>query len=299
MNIKKELLFIKHRLVAEIKCPKPKLYVNPIFKKICKKSLVISTCIRNENDYLVEWLDHHLKLGIKLIVVYDNAFTDEDADKTKNLISDYIKNNYVIYVRWPDLSGLRIGTVNIPKVDKINIAEIAHFHFRRYLSKHIGSRYFLKLDTDEFIYKLDGSTIEESDLNYGITRIVGYNFGSSGLIKFTKEKVLTKFINRSIEANHYKAINSLDTTKWIYDAHEDRLRLRYKIYKFLFNRKLDEENNHKFMLNHYRLKSKEEFLKRRVFIPKGYTSGDYQENSFDQLDRTMNDVRDTRILDLY
>ena len=33
-----------------------------------------------------------VKLGIKLVVIYDNAFSDEDAEKTKSLLSNYIKN---------------------------------------------------------------------------------------------------------------------------------------------------------------------------------------------------------------
>lgn len=52
---------------------------------------VVCSCARNENDYIVEWVNHYLNLGFDKIFICDN----NDDESLGNVLSEYINNGTV------------------------------------------------------------------------------------------------------------------------------------------------------------------------------------------------------------
>lgn len=259
------------------------------FKKT--KKLAFVCIVRNEDQYLLEWLNFHYLQGVDCVVLYDNAIDDQKAAITKKLLQQYISKKILIYIRWPDIPSLRVGTEKNSSRKKFNIQELAYFHFHRYYSKYFD--YYAKVDIDEFIYNKDGSLISNDLIFNGVCTIWGYNFGSSGAITNELKPVSERFKYRSSTLSHAKTINkSSDVYEW-FNAHTAFL---YP-WKLVFNRSFDERplHNGKLRLNHYRIKSKEEFMQRKVLNISGFTAGDYSEKEFYELDEAMNIVYDDAI----
>lgn len=62
------------------------------------KEIVVSCPIKEDNEYLKEFVDHYLKLGFDRIYLYDN--NDDENIKPYNLLLPYIKRNKVEIIDW-------------------------------------------------------------------------------------------------------------------------------------------------------------------------------------------------------
>jgi hypothetical protein len=77
----------------------------PIFEN----KLIMSAMVYNEDNYIVQWIEYYLLLGISHFVIYDNALSIEKTSyKSIEITSDlptlldkYIKNNIVTLIEWP------------------------------------------------------------------------------------------------------------------------------------------------------------------------------------------------------
>jgi hypothetical protein len=69
-------------------------YVNkyPIFKD----EIIFSTIVKNEDDYIRQWIDFHLSIGISKFIIYDNSNENTLAE----VLNEYIKNKIVILIKW-------------------------------------------------------------------------------------------------------------------------------------------------------------------------------------------------------
>lgn len=72
-----------------------------------KDKYLVLTCAKNENDYIIEWVEHYLNLGFDKIIIADN--NDLGDESLFLLLQDYINKNQVQV--W-DCRG--IGAVQIP-----------------------------------------------------------------------------------------------------------------------------------------------------------------------------------------
>jgi hypothetical protein len=54
-------------------------------------SLTLVTIARNEAEYIVEWIEYRLYLGVEKIYIYDN----ESSDHLKEVIASYIDEGLV------------------------------------------------------------------------------------------------------------------------------------------------------------------------------------------------------------
>lgn len=72
--------------------------------------IIISTCVKNEDDYLVQWITYYMKLGVTRFILYDNSANktnthhEEPARKTsdlRNLLKKYIADEIVYVIDWP------------------------------------------------------------------------------------------------------------------------------------------------------------------------------------------------------
>ena len=64
-----------------------KTYINkyPNFSN----EIIFSTIVKDEDDYIKQWIDFHYNLGITRFIIYDN--TDADNYNLGNILNNYIK----------------------------------------------------------------------------------------------------------------------------------------------------------------------------------------------------------------
>lgn len=58
--------------------------------------IIMSTIVKDEDDYIKQWIKYHLKLKITRFIIYDNS----DNDNLLYLLNEYIINNIVILIKW-------------------------------------------------------------------------------------------------------------------------------------------------------------------------------------------------------
>ena len=261
-----------------------------------KHEVAIAAIMKNEGNYVKEWLDYHLAAGVTKFYIYDN----ESTDNLPEILRPYIESGFVNYHR---LGGQLAQ--NPAYMDAVS----------RY---RFECRYMAIIDGDEFILPVgdDAKSIPETvaelfarhkpmpalTMNWRI-------FGSSGQAKADLQHgVLERFVNRGQDdfndakdadgGNfHIKSIVNPRCADFFPNPH-------YGIYYSDLPAK-DEQGNLVFgafnkhnpaqyiRLNHYITKSREEYEIRRSFgcadnfniIP---------ASTFDKFD--ANDVHDTDIL---
>ena len=90
--------------------------------------LAIVCIVKNEADYLEEWLCFHFALGVDHVFLYDNGSTDG----TFELLEPYANHGLVTIVNWP-LPGGQLGAYNHalrffgPSVDWLAFVDVDEF----------------------------------------------------------------------------------------------------------------------------------------------------------------------------
>lgn len=59
-----------------------------------RNEIIMSTLVKDEDDYIKQWIDYHSKLGVDRFVIYDNS----DKNTLNNILSEY--NNKVVLIKW-------------------------------------------------------------------------------------------------------------------------------------------------------------------------------------------------------
>jgi len=73
-----------------------------------KNEIIFSTMVKNEDNYIKQWIDFHVGIGISRFIIYDNMESNDgksycSIEKTSNLsllLSDYIKKDIVYLIKW-------------------------------------------------------------------------------------------------------------------------------------------------------------------------------------------------------
>ena len=94
--------------------------------------IIMSTLVKNEDNYLKQWIDYYLRLGVSRFVIYDNANTM----KLDTILSEYIEKGIVIIIKW---SYNYIG-------EQAQVTQQNHSIYAFQKSKYIGL-----LDIDEYL----------------------------------------------------------------------------------------------------------------------------------------------------
>lgn len=100
--------------------------------------IIIFLVIRNESEYIIEWLQYHFALGVDLVIVLD----DDSNDDTYETLKPFIELNLVHYFK----DGLKSPLCSIPRTKYYNM----------YREKYHNS-IMIYIDIDEFIYVKDNS----------------------------------------------------------------------------------------------------------------------------------------------
>lgn len=170
--------------------------------EIINKPCCICTIAKNEEEYLEEWIEHHLKIGFDVIYFYDN--NDLKNNSQYNILKKYIDKGVVIY---NDVRG------------KIKYQVPAYNDFYNKYGNNIY--YAAMIDIDEFIVFNPNQHIQDiktllRKTNKNYYHLSWKMFGDNDLVYKDKRPVMERFTtplpdNKCIQYNfpenrHVKSI---------------------------------------------------------------------------------------------
>ncbi|XOV93984.1 MAG: glycosyltransferase family 92 protein [Bacteroidota bacterium] len=254
-----------------------------------KYFLALATNFKNENDYLKEWLDYHLNVGVDHFYLYN-----QDGSKlTDDILEPYIEAGKVTSHLWTQWDGTRYdGPTKFYQRNK------NHMGFAHAAANYRSQvQWLMKIDVDEFLFPLK----EESSLKAWLAgvdkskfkgiRIPRINFGNNGHETKPKEPVLESYTKREESYSDHKDLANgdfLSNNRFCYSAHW----WHYKLFKS--GKILKDHHDIGWRINHYYIKSLEEYLSRQN-VSRGRPTG---EKGFEEKNRRCNSVEDTSMIKL-
>lgn len=238
----------------------------------------IACIIKNEGPYLKEWIEYHKLIGVEHFYVYDN----ESTDTTKEILKPYIDSGMVTYIYYPGR-------------DKQDAAYLDAC--RKYGDE---TKWMVVIDLDEFIVLHKTRNLREFMAEFSEVSQVSLHwviYGSSGFEKKPDGLVLENFKGHARFADftpksifnpravadtwpHYMWVCG----KWVNENHQE------------FGG-FSENSIQKAQVNHYVIKSWEEFYNRKVARGRANGSSSYGNDLreyFNKYDK--NDVYDELML---
>ena len=138
------------------------------------KNYLSATCIiKNEAEYMPEWLEYHLLVGFEKFYVYDN----ESTDNIKQILRPYIDSGIVEYTYWP-------GTA----------MQMPAYH--DCVEKHKNDTFWLAvIDIDEFIVADSGNIAKSLSTfeKYAAVVLQWLVYGDNNIIKKEPGLVMERF----------------------------------------------------------------------------------------------------------
>jgi hypothetical protein len=201
---------------------------------------IISANVRDDNDYLQEWIDYHLSIGFDKIIIYDH------------LSKDPVKSVY----------GPKV-TIYWLERESLFIPEFIH----NYTLKHHPSFWLAHFDVDEFIVLLEHQKINDLLRNYedhGALGIPWSMFGSSGHISKPKGLVKDSYLYRRPDEKMWiKSIINTQFCKRIDDPHHG-IYTRSSVNEVYepFEGPITDSPRKLIKLNHYFTRSLEEYERK-------------------------------------
>ncbi len=228
-----------------------------------KYFLTLTATMKNEADYVCEWLEYYLLMGVEHFYLYDNESTDDIEEKLK----PYIEQGLVTYINYPGVSK------------QLEIYNHAVENFR------LETKWMIIADLDEFILfkkKSFKDLLNEND-NYNQLVTRWYIFGNSGHIQKPEGLVIENYLNRADDVGDRKSIVKPLRTYVINSPHRSS-----SIPKTLY---LDIED---VQCNHYFGKSEEEYRKKKSARADNYGIVKYNMDCYNS--HNKNDVYDDSML---
>lgn len=215
--------------------------------------LSICAIAKNEGPYFEEWIEWHHKLGVEKFYIYDN----ESTDNTQEILAPYITSGMVDYTFWPGVKQ------QLPAYDDC-------------LEKHrLDTRWMAMIDLDEFIVPVQDKQIPEFLSRFEYAPVVEVNwliYGSGGA-KIKEEGGVMERFNQHSEPEHIlnRHVKSIVNPRRVFsfigchevarisgkavDSHGQPIRKNFR----------DREPQQDIIrINHYAVKSYEEFIQKRA-----------------------------------
>jgi len=224
------------------------------------KQFALVAIVKNEARYLLEWLAFYDCIGVKHFVIFDNESTDD----TRKILDRYAELVDIEIIHWPTSKGAS------PQISAYN------YFLENYRTTFEFAAFF---DSDEFLIPLNG--VDFVDFLNSIPNSVGgiaFNqrvFGSSGELKYKTDLVLKRFRQCSEsqydENKYYKSMYRLRNIEIITNVHGSALTDGDFWFADFAPLVQDvarpgaslEVRSSDFQLNHYILKSFEEFRSKQ------------------------------------
>ena len=250
--------------IIEFDINEAKKNINDSTKHLPKYKLSIMAIFKNEEEYLEEWLNHHINQGISHFYLYSN---DPNMNKYQYL-NKY--TDYITLIEWVNKVNNGPNTIQRQAYEDC---------VKNYNEE---TEYLMMLDIDEFIISVIPRTKVIDIINTNIDnkntkaiKVQRYNFGSNGNKHKPYGTVMDNYKKHEKICSSYKTIANLsyvDLSKKFYGVHDfpfldrdgiiynDYLSYRYNGYPSgCFE---DKRNEIPLVINHYFTKSYDEYLQR-------------------------------------
>lgn len=253
---------------------------------------------KNENNYIREWVEHHLKLNFDIIYLLDN--NDIDGEHFEEVIGDYIDSKKVIIINKRGIRNAQISSYDefykgiAKQYDWVGFWDIDEFLFLeedKDIQSFINQKRFLECNTIVINWKYydDNDLICVENNNYSVLE----RFKNPGKIsgnesEYGKRLVKTNIVGLTINSSHgpivdpdFGEVNENATVpntvlKTLNAAGEP---IEYNSCKI-------DKPTHKFAhLRHYRFKTIEEYITNKM--KRGYPT------------LYLNEGRDMNIFDFF
>lgn len=215
--------------------------------------LAVCAIAKNEGPYFREWIEWHLGMGVEKFYIYDN----ESEDNTREVLNPYIESGVVEYNYFPG--------------KKMQLAA-----YDDCLERHrFDTRWIAILDLDEYVVPIKDNSIPcflKRFENASVVEINWLVYGSSGARKKMPGGVMERFKCHSLPDHilnrHVKSIVNPRRVFSVIGCHEVA-RIYGKAYdshgnviKHNFHDRTPQQDV--IRINHYAIKSYEEFLGKRA-----------------------------------
>lgn len=248
--------------------------------------LTICSIVKDENEYLEEWIRYHLKIGVTQIYLYDNG----SKMPVKHLIKKLKLTRHVTVINFPGATKQLQAYKNCIK---------------RY---SYSAKWIAFIDADEFLVPKSTlgnmPAILEAFEPYGALGINWQLFGSSGHKIRTGKPVLDNFIRKAeigFHINkHVKCIVQPKKVRSVLNPHEFVYIDNYECVNENFvtvSNGFSDPSINKVQLNHYYCKSYEEFEAK---IERGFSDrlSTRTISMFHHHDEGANELADTTALEI-
>ena len=225
-------------------------------------SFAIAGIAKNESRYLAEWIAYHVIRGARWVRLYDN----ESTDNSLALIKELSKRFPVDVIEWPVMQN-----------DFNSTQKLAYEHAASHFSGKVDFVAFI--DVDEFIATDESAPISEImdsfDSDVGAVACQQVLFGSSGHTIDNGDLVISRF-TKSARPDHpgclwFKTIVRPELFESMETVHSVNTRANYVLVNGLsLERAIDNPRMsthiclHPMRINHYTLKSTEEFRNKQI-----------------------------------
>lgn len=254
-------------------------------KRKFPQTLSVIAMAKNEGAYFREWLEYHRLIGVEKFYIYDN----ESDDGTKQILAPYIKKGIVEYIPWH-------GT-------KQQIA----IYTDAILRTENKTKWLAVIDLDEFMVPLGTDTlkpfIKSIPSHANQVYLLWENFGSNGHKKKPAGLVIESYTKTGYVAERGKvlvnprAVCGVSNPHWFYLARGATVDENFRPFTaFDWGGKITVKPSRHFpkskiRINHYWLKSFEEFASKRTRGRANGKPGDvskYSAAAFDRKDINLN-----------
>jgi len=248
--------------------------------------LSVAAIVKNETPYIAEWIEYHLLVGVQKFFIYDN----ESTDNLKEYLEPYIKNGIVEYNYF---SGKR--------------QQIAAYNdaIQRY---KYSSFWLAFIDIDEFLVSVNNESIPDFLRNFEDIPGIEINqvlYGSSGYKKKNEGLVIERFKDHSLYDHPVnRGVKSIVNPRYVFYMETAHIASYFNGERSVNTQKIKNTEgslnrpalHNKMRINHYGVKSLEEFT-YRIDLGRVSSPGKLPIEEFFNRDR--NEIKNDIIMDKY
>jgi hypothetical protein len=243
-----------------------------------KWDFAVVTIFRDEAPYLKEWIEFHKLVGAQHFYLYNNLSSDDYL----TVLEPYIKKGEVELFECPYVHN---------NADEFNAIATRAFEDAHQRAKG-KVKWLAMLDSDEFLYVVDGRKIQDYLEPLMKTKIGGvlvhwYMFGTSNVPFVPKDKLMIEMLTLTGGKHElYKTIYRPEKVKRVVNQHYCEYKSGYKHHENIQDKFGD------IRINHYW--ARDEFFFNNIKIPRRILYGTPQETS-ELWNSLMNDHPDDAI----
>lgn len=241
---------------------------------------------KDENPYLKEWLDYHIKVGVDHFYLFNQCGSEESW----RILEPYQERGIVTVHDWTKISSKYEGPT---KFFQKNRNHMGYNHAARNYRNQ--TEWLLKIDLDEFLFiadeqqsiqtwlkQLDKQSIQK-------VRVPRIDFGSNDHVTIPEGGVLENFTRREESPSNYK---DMANTDFLNSNSHNTSSHRWSYRWFSGGKTVNPAPFNELRINHYYTKSKEEhFNRQNISLGRKVSEGDFKV-----IQERTNQIEDRSIL---